>query len=138
MLTPSSVIESAISAVYWVPFYFTFKFVFILWMALPQTACVESMNRSPSAEAYSAHTFTCSPAELRLSSARSCSPSSAATSRRRAPPPPIFVPRLTKSATRTKRGATTTTIKVARHSLSEQMYSRRTTQPPSEKEELIT
>ncbi|KAI9758321.1 MAG: ER membrane protein DP1/Yop1 [Lichina confinis] len=33
-----TVIESAISAVYWVPFYFTFKFVFILWMALPQTA----------------------------------------------------------------------------------------------------
>lgn len=30
-------IESAINAVYWFPFYYTFKFVFIIWMALPQT-----------------------------------------------------------------------------------------------------
>ncbi|KAF1812024.1 membrane biogenesis protein Yop1 [Eremomyces bilateralis CBS 781.70] len=32
-----SVFESAVSAVYWFPFYYTFKFVLILWMALPQT-----------------------------------------------------------------------------------------------------
>ncbi|GAB7343606.1 hypothetical protein MBLNU457_1606t1 [Dothideomycetes sp. NU457] len=28
--------ESAVNAVYWFPFYYTFKFVLILWMALPQ------------------------------------------------------------------------------------------------------
>ncbi|KAK2751589.1 ER membrane protein DP1/Yop1 [Onygenales sp. PD_40] len=33
-----SVIESAISAAYWFPFYYLFKFVLILWMALPQTS----------------------------------------------------------------------------------------------------
>jgi len=32
-----TVFESAVSAVYWFPFYYTFKFVAILWMALPQT-----------------------------------------------------------------------------------------------------
>ncbi|KAJ6001950.1 hypothetical protein N7522_007177 [Penicillium canescens] len=32
-----TVIESAISAAYWFPFYYIFKFVLILWMALPQT-----------------------------------------------------------------------------------------------------
>ncbi|KAK2744967.1 ER membrane protein DP1/Yop1 [Myotisia sp. PD_48] len=32
-----SVIESAISAAYWFPFYYLFKFFLILWMALPQT-----------------------------------------------------------------------------------------------------
>ncbi|EER27232.1 ER membrane protein DP1/Yop1 [Coccidioides posadasii str. Silveira] len=32
-----TVIESAISAAYWFPFYYLFKFVLILWMALPQT-----------------------------------------------------------------------------------------------------
>lgn len=32
-----TVIESAINAVYWFPFYYTFKFVLVLWMALPQT-----------------------------------------------------------------------------------------------------
>lgn len=30
--------ESLVSAVYWFPFYYTFKFVLILWMALPQTS----------------------------------------------------------------------------------------------------
>ncbi|ODH51592.1 hypothetical protein GX48_02261 [Paracoccidioides brasiliensis] len=33
-----TVIESAISAAYWFPFYYLFKFVLILWMALPQTS----------------------------------------------------------------------------------------------------
>lgn len=32
-----TVIESLVNAAYWFPFYFTFKFVFIMWMALPQT-----------------------------------------------------------------------------------------------------
>lgn len=30
-----SVVESLISVVYWFPFYFTFKFVFLLWLSLP-------------------------------------------------------------------------------------------------------
>jgi receptor expression-enhancing protein 5/6 len=32
-----TVVESAISAAYWFPFYYIFKFVLIMWMALPQT-----------------------------------------------------------------------------------------------------
>jgi len=32
-----TVFESAVNAVYWFPFYYTFKFGFILWLALPQT-----------------------------------------------------------------------------------------------------
>lgn len=32
-----TVFESAISAVYWFPFYYTFKFIFVLWLALPIT-----------------------------------------------------------------------------------------------------
>ncbi|KAI9374898.1 protein yop1 [Aspergillus egyptiacus] len=32
-----TVIESAISAAYWFPFYYIFKFALVLWMALPQT-----------------------------------------------------------------------------------------------------
>jgi len=32
-----TVIESAINAVYWFPFYYTFKFILVLWMALPST-----------------------------------------------------------------------------------------------------
>jgi len=31
-----TVFDSAVNAVYWFPFYYTFKFVLILWMALPQ------------------------------------------------------------------------------------------------------
>lgn len=30
-----TVIESLISVVYWFPFYYTFKFVFLLWLSLP-------------------------------------------------------------------------------------------------------
>ncbi|KAF2654244.1 hypothetical protein K491DRAFT_660495 [Lophiostoma macrostomum CBS 122681] len=33
-----TVFESAVNAVYWFPFYYTFKFVLVLWMALPQTS----------------------------------------------------------------------------------------------------
>jgi len=32
-----TVFESLISAVYWFPFYYTFKFILILWLALPVT-----------------------------------------------------------------------------------------------------
>lgn len=35
-----SVFESLISAVYWFPFYYTFKLIFTLWLALPQTGYV--------------------------------------------------------------------------------------------------
>ncbi|GAB7360084.1 hypothetical protein MBLNU230_g7848t1 [Neophaeotheca triangularis] len=41
-----TVIESAINAVYWFPFYYTFKFVLILWMALPQTSGAQVIFRS--------------------------------------------------------------------------------------------
>lgn len=30
-----TVLESFINIVYWFPFYFVFKFVFLLWLALP-------------------------------------------------------------------------------------------------------
>ncbi|KAL2001858.1 hypothetical protein VTN02DRAFT_1123 [Thermoascus thermophilus] len=32
-----TVIESAINAAYWFPFYYIFKFALVLWMSLPQT-----------------------------------------------------------------------------------------------------
>lgn len=38
--------ESAVNAVYWFPFYYTFKFVLVLWMALPQTAGAQVVFRS--------------------------------------------------------------------------------------------
>ncbi|GAB1733217.1 hypothetical protein KC367_g6379 [Hortaea werneckii] len=41
-----TVIESALNAVYWFPFYYTFKFCFIIWMALPQTAGAQVVFRS--------------------------------------------------------------------------------------------
>lgn len=41
-----SVFESAVNAVYWFPFYYTFKFVFVLWMALPQTAGAQVVFRN--------------------------------------------------------------------------------------------
>ncbi|KAK5115898.1 ER membrane protein DP1/Yop1 [Meristemomyces frigidus] len=41
-----TVIESAINAVYWFPFYYVFKFIFVLWMALPQTGGAQIVFRS--------------------------------------------------------------------------------------------
>jgi len=41
-----TVLESVINAVYWFPFYYTFKFVLILWMALPQTGGAQILFRS--------------------------------------------------------------------------------------------
>lgn len=35
LTTLRSVLESLLSVVYWFPFYYTFKFVFLLWLALP-------------------------------------------------------------------------------------------------------
>jgi len=35
-----TVFESAVSAVYWFPFYYTFKFILVLWLALPVTGSV--------------------------------------------------------------------------------------------------
>ena len=31
-----SLIESAFSVTYWLPFYYAFKFMFVLWLGLPQ------------------------------------------------------------------------------------------------------
>ncbi|KAF1981025.1 hypothetical protein K402DRAFT_398899 [Aulographum hederae CBS 113979] len=41
-----TVFESAVSAVYWFPFYYTFKFILVLWMALPQTSGAQVIFRS--------------------------------------------------------------------------------------------
>lgn len=41
-----TVIESVINASYWFPFYYTFKFVFIMYMALPQTQGAQVIFRS--------------------------------------------------------------------------------------------
>jgi len=41
-----NVIESLINAVYWFPFYYVFKFVLILWMALPMTQGAQIVFRS--------------------------------------------------------------------------------------------
>ncbi|KAH0538737.1 ER membrane protein DP1/Yop1 [Glutinoglossum americanum] len=41
-----TVFESAISAVYWFPFYYTFKFVLVMWLALPQTNGAQIVFRS--------------------------------------------------------------------------------------------
>ncbi|KIV91001.1 protein yop1 [Exophiala mesophila] len=41
-----TVFESIINAVYWFPFYYVFKFVLILWMALPATNGAQIVFRS--------------------------------------------------------------------------------------------
>jgi len=41
-----TVFESLISVVYWFPFYYTFKFVLILWLALPMTGGAQIVFRS--------------------------------------------------------------------------------------------
>ncbi|KAK4621811.1 hypothetical protein CLAFUW4_06982 [Fulvia fulva] len=41
-----TVLESAINAVYWFPFYYVFKFILVLWMALPQTGGAQIVFRS--------------------------------------------------------------------------------------------
>lgn len=41
-----SVVESIFSVVYWFPFYFTFKFIFLLWLSLPMFRGAEFIFRS--------------------------------------------------------------------------------------------
>lgn len=41
-----TVFESAINAVYWFPFYYTFKFLLVLWLALPATGGAQVVFRS--------------------------------------------------------------------------------------------
>lgn len=41
-----TVIESLVSVVYWFPFYYTFKFVFLLWLSLPTFKGAELIFRS--------------------------------------------------------------------------------------------
>ncbi|KAK0635273.1 TB2/DP1, HVA22 family-domain-containing protein [Bombardia bombarda] len=41
-----TVLESLVSVVYWFPFYFTFKFVFLLWLSLPAFQGAEIIFRS--------------------------------------------------------------------------------------------
>ncbi|KAI1197256.1 TB2/DP1, HVA22 family-domain-containing protein [Nemania serpens] len=41
-----TVIESVISVVYWFPFYYTFKFVFLLWLSLPAFSGAQLIFRS--------------------------------------------------------------------------------------------
>jgi len=41
-----TVFESAVSAVYWFPFYYTFKFALVLWLALPATGGAQIVFRS--------------------------------------------------------------------------------------------
>ncbi|KAI0011085.1 TB2/DP1, HVA22 family-domain-containing protein [Xylariaceae sp. FL0662B] len=42
----SSVVESALSIVYWFPFYYTFKFIFLLWLSLPMFSGAQLIFRS--------------------------------------------------------------------------------------------
>ncbi|KAI9746557.1 MAG: ER membrane protein DP1/Yop1 [Claussenomyces sp. TS43310] len=41
-----TVFESMVNAVYWFPFYYTFKFIFTLWLALPQLGGAQIIFRS--------------------------------------------------------------------------------------------
>ncbi|KXJ93283.1 TB2/DP1, HVA22 family-domain-containing protein [Microdochium bolleyi] len=41
-----TVIESLINVVYWFPFYFTFKFIFLLWLSLPVFSGAQIIFRS--------------------------------------------------------------------------------------------
>ncbi|EHL01684.1 putative protein yop1 [Glarea lozoyensis 74030] len=41
-----TVFESLVSAVYWFPFYYTFKFILVLWLALPFTSGAQIVFRS--------------------------------------------------------------------------------------------
>jgi len=41
-----TLVESLVSVVYWFPFYYTFKFVFLLWLSLPTFRGAEMIFRS--------------------------------------------------------------------------------------------
>lgn len=58
-----TVVESLVSVVYWFPFYYTFKFVFLLWLSLPSFKGAEVVFRSlivPVFGKYFANTSTAS------------------------------------------------------------------------------
>ncbi|KFX91904.1 hypothetical protein O988_07529 [Pseudogymnoascus sp. VKM F-3808] len=50
-----TVLESLISVVYWFPFYYTFKLIFTLWLALPQTGGAQLIFRSFFQPVFSRH-----------------------------------------------------------------------------------
>ncbi|KAK0719616.1 TB2/DP1, HVA22 family-domain-containing protein [Lasiosphaeris hirsuta] len=63
-----TVLESLISVVYWFPFYFTFKFVFLLWLSLPVFRGAELVFRSflsPTLGRYFQHGSTSTASGLR-------------------------------------------------------------------------
>lgn len=55
VFTSLTVLESAVSAVYWFPFYYTFKFLFVLWLALPATSGAQVVFRSFIQPAFAQH-----------------------------------------------------------------------------------
>lgn len=84
-----SVVESLLSVVYWFPFYYTFKFVFLLWLALPTFRYVFVLSRFRFA--LQDQILTAITGAPTSSSALSCSPCSVATSL--APPLLVCAPR---------------------------------------------
>lgn len=87
--TPSLERNHQINTNIWAAFYYTFKFVLILWMALPQFGCVQIRELCR----YLDCVIDEVPVVHRLSSAHSSSQSSPATSPRADPPLLIFAPR---------------------------------------------
>lgn len=90
-----SVLESLLSVVYWFPFYYTFKFVFLLWLALPTFRYVQCSLITVIAPEISSNSAIGVP---KSSSAPSWLPRSAATSA--ALPPLACVPRPTRPSKR--------------------------------------
>lgn len=60
-----TVIESIVNVVYWFPFYFTFKFVFLLWLSLPMFRGAEFIFRSFMAPMLSRYFQTSTASNLR-------------------------------------------------------------------------
>jgi len=50
-----TILESLVSVVYWFPFYFTFKFVFLLWLSLPTFRGAEMIFRSVMTPMFARH-----------------------------------------------------------------------------------
>ncbi|KAK4105054.1 hypothetical protein N658DRAFT_443114 [Parathielavia hyrcaniae] len=53
-----TVLESLVSPIYWFPFYYTFKVIFLLWLALPFTRGAEIIFRSLMVPALGRHFHT--------------------------------------------------------------------------------
>ena len=105
-----TVVESAINAVYWFPFYYVFKFVLVLWMALPQTSY-------GSLHPFISEYLHCLVVP-RSSSVPSSSRSSRASSITVGPPLPAnFVARLTRLQPRASKCCATTLTARKRHSV---------------------